>query len=173
MSKVLYVPLSVEGLNQAADWLTNYANRTLPKNCVDLISRMTRTGETWAMTLLDHIDTGETLSTIHGYRNGDKGVIVANGAAIWIEFGTGVVANQGNEPHPKAAELPISPWGTYTWYGNISGLPHGGDPNGWWYKGDDGEYHHTYGIPSNRFMYRTAQMLRRECPQMAKEVFDK
>ena len=171
MSKVLRVPFSQEGFELAASWLETYATRTLPKNCVDLISQMTRTGETWAMTLMNHIDTGETLASIHGYRNGDKGVIVAGGNAIWIEFGTGTRYNGEGFNHPKAQELNMSPHGTYTWYGNLSGLPHGADPNGWWYKGDDGQYHHTYGIPANRFMYNTAQMLRRECPTMAREVF--
>lgn len=164
MAKSITVPLSKSGIDKAATWLEDYARRTLPKNCVDLISRMCRTGEVWAMTLMNHIDTGNTLSTIRGYRNGNKGVIVANGAAIWIEFGTGVVANKGSKPHPKAAELGMSPWGTY-------GKGHGASFNGWWYKGDDGEYHHTMGMPANRFMYNTAQMLRRECPAMAKEVF--
>ena len=127
MAKSITVPLSKSGIDKAATWLEDYARRTLPKNCVDLISRMCRTGEVWAMTLMNHIDTGNTLSTIRGYRNGNKGVIVANGAAIWIEFGTGVVANKGSKPHPKAAELGMSPWGTY-------GKGHGASFNGWWYR---------------------------------------
>lgn len=116
------------------------------------------------MTLMDHIDTGNTLSTIHGYRNGNNGVIVANGAAIWIEFGTGVYAD-GQTDHPLLGRVNgIVGHGEY-------GKGHGADPNGWWYPGDDGEWHHTYGIKANYFMYNTAQMLKRECPQMAKEVF--
>ena len=158
------IGLSEEGFNKAAEWLDDYAKRTLPKNVVKLISHMTRTGEVWAMTLMNHIDTGETLASIQGFRNGDKGVIVAGGAAVWIEFGTGVVANAGNQPHPKASELGMSPWGTF-------GKGHGASPSGWWYVGDDGEVHHTYGIEGNRFMYNTAQMLMREYPKMAKEIF--
>lgn len=166
MPKVLNVPLSTAGLNKAAEWLEDYAKSALPKNCTDLISMMIGEGEHWAINELGHIDTGSTLSTIMGYREGDSGVILANGAAIWIEFGTGVVANAGSTPHPKAAELGMSPWGTY-------GKGHGASFNGWWYKGDDGEYHHTMGIPANHFMYNTAQMLRRECGRMAQEIFSK
>ena len=51
------------------------------------------------------------------------------------------------------------------------GQRYGADPNGWWYYGDDGEVHHTYGIEGNRFMYNTAKMLREQCPDMAREVF--
>ena len=164
MSKSITIPFSQAGLERAADWLEDYAKRTLPKNCVALISRMCRTGEVWAMTLMDHIDTGETLSTIHGYRNGDKGVIVANGAAIWIEFGTGVAKNGSGYNYPGEIPEGIVPHGTF-------GKGHGSQLNGWWYKGDDGEYHHTMGMKANYFMYNTARMLKRECPEMAKEVF--
>ena len=57
------------------------------------------------------------------------------------------------------------PWGTY-------GLGKGADPNGWWYEGDDGNIHHTYGIQATMFMYRTAKYLEQEFPRLAKEVFD-
>lgn len=175
MAKVLRIPLSLEGLEKAAEWLEEYASKQLPKYCRDLISQMCKQGESWAVNLLGHIDTGETLSTIVGYRKGNKGVIVAGGNAVWIEFGTGVIANEGNAPHPKAAEFNMSPWGTYVWseQKSVPPRPHGGDPDGWYYKGDDGRYHRTYGIPSNRFMYNTAQILRKAYPAMAKEIFDK
>lgn len=178
MSKrVIKVPFSQEGLNKAADWLDDYAKRILPKNVVDLISHMTRTGEVWAVSLLQHIDTGETLSSIHGIRNGNAGVIVAGGKAVWLEFGTGVYA-PGQVDYPKAVEG-IVPHGTY-------GKGHGSNPNGWWYPDPNGtleledeetgekkRYSHTMGIPANMFMYNTMQMLKREFPQMAKEIFSK
>lgn len=168
MSKVITVPLSEEGLNRAADWLEDYAKRILPKNARALVSRMVGQGEQWAINEMGHIDTGNTVASIIGYRNGDKGVIVAGGASVWIEFGTGVVANSGSEPHPKATELGMSPWGTY-------GKGHGASFNGWWYEDPEGSgiYHHTMGIPANHFMYNTAQTLRRECPDWAKEIFSK
>ena len=178
MSRTISVRCSSQGMEQAADWLDDYAKRILPKNVVALVSQMTRQGESWAINNLGHIDTGNTLSTIHGYRNGDRGVIVANGAAIWIEFGTGVARNFGTAPHPKAAELGIKPWGTY-------GEGHGASFNGWYYPDPNGThqytdengvtqaYSHTLGIPANHFMYNTAQELRRSCPEMAREVFSK
>lgn len=165
MAKSISVPLSLQGLERAALWLEDYAN-DLPRRCENIIANMLQAGESYAINGLGHIDTGDTLSTIMGYRNGNKGVIVANGAAIWIEFGTGVVKNGWGYNHPKAQELGMSAHGTY-------GEGHGASFNGWWYKGDDGEYHHTMGIPANRFMYNTAQMLRKDYPALAKEVFDK
>lgn len=172
MPKVITVELYQHSLEKAAEWLEKYAKDTLPKYCQDLISLMCKRGEEYAINEVGHIDTGATLSTIQGYRRDDKGVIVAGGAAIWIEFGTGVARNFGTAPHPKAAELKIDPWGTY-------GDGHGASFNGWYYPDDEGPYEyngrrysHTFGIPANHFMYNTAQELKRTFPDMAKEVFD-
>lgn len=171
MPKVISVPFTKEGLDKLAKFLNDYADNYLPKKVNNLISVMCKRGESWAINMVGHIDTGETLSSIHGYRRGNKGVIVAGGNAIWIEFGTGVVANRGNAPHPKMAELGMSPWGTY-------GKGHGASLNGWYYPDENGthefdgqKYSHTMGIPSNRFMYNTAQMLKVAFPELAKEVF--
>lgn len=163
MAKRIVVSSDSNGLQELATWIQDYAN-DLPHKAEAIIDSMLSKGEAYAFFSLWHVDTGETLNSIMGYRNGNKGVLLVGGNAIWIEFGTGVVANSGNAPHPKAVELGMLPWGTY-------GKQQGSNPNGWWYIGDDGEAHHTYGIPSNRFFYNTAQMLRRQCPDIAKEVF--
>lgn len=165
MSRILEVELSQAGLEKAARWLENYAKGHIPKSANELVGKMCQEGEAFAIMEETHIDTGETVSTIHGYRNGNKGVIVAGGSAIWIEFGTGVARNTGTG-HPRAGELGMSPWGTY-------GQGKGASPNGWWYKGDDGKYHHTYGMPMTPFMYNTAQMMRKDAPKWAKEIFSK
>ena len=164
MSNSNLVTIDMSDFARVAYRIEAYAKNILPKKVKGLIDRMVRTGEQYAVNTVGHIDTGATLASVMGYRNGDKGVIVADGAAVWIEFGTGVVANAGNAPHPKAGELGMSAWGTY-------GQGKGANLNGWWYEGDDGEYHHTMGIPANRFMYNTAQMLIKECPEWAKEIF--
>ena len=165
MSKHLEVTL--DEIDKAADWLKDYAEHKLKAYCEELITRMLREGEMTARILLTHVDTGNTLSTIMGYRDGNKGMILVGGNAIWIEFGTGIVANNGAAyPNPAAENLGMDAIGTY-------GEGHGSDPNGWYYPGDDGKWHHTFGIPANMFMYNTAQMLRREYAKMAKEIFSK
>ena len=166
-TKSITVPLSTRGLLEAANWLDDYVKQ-LEKNIELLLNKMLREGEFTARVYLARIDTGRTISTIMGYRDGLNGVIVAGGAAVWVEFGTGVVANNvsaGSYAHPTAPSIEgIVPIGTY-------GDGNGANPNGWYYKGDDGQVRHTYGIPAGRFMYGTAQMLRREYERMVKEVF--
>ncbi len=167
------IPLTPSGLERGAQWLEKYAKITLPKKVEQFVELMTRQGESWAINFMGHIDTGETLASIVGIRNGNKGVIVAGGNAIWIEFGTGVVANIGVDSHPKAPILGIAPHGTY-------GKGLGSNPNGWYYpdpKGThyfDGQYwSHTYGIPASRFLYDTSIELIKAYPSMAKEIFEK
>ena len=163
MAKVKHVSATREGLLEAAEWLEDYASK-LQSKANAIIDSMLSKGEAYAFFTLGHYDTGETAATIVGYREGNVGVLLVAGNAVWIEFGTGVVANAGNTPHPKASELGMSPWGTF-------GKGKGADPNGWWYYGDDGKVHHTYGITGNRFFYNTAQMLKRQYPEIAKEIF--
>lgn len=163
MTKVIVDLNADNGIKNAIKELRQYRN-SIKSKTLKLIDRMLSVGEEYAINSVAHIDTGETLSSIMGYRNGTKGVIVAGGNAIWIEFGTGVKNNgsAGTSPHPKGGELGMT-IGTY-------GLGHGADPNGWWYY-DDGEIKHTYGIKANMFMYKTALELQRVCPELAKEVF--
>ena len=163
MSKVLKTDLSSQGLEQIADFLEDYATTVLPKNCDLLIDEMCKKGEDWAINGLGHIDTGETLTTIMGYREGNTGLIVANGAAIWIEFGTGVTYNGAGYNYPKAVDGIVG-------HGEF-GEGNGANIHGWFYIGNDGEAHHTYGIPANHFMYNTAQALKSEYWRIAREVF--
>lgn len=163
--KHITVPATQEGLREAANWLMKWKTKIL-RNAEKLLDKMLKEGEQYAfLGAAAHIYTGVTIDTIMSYREGNHGVLLVGGNAIWVEFGTGVIANDYEPyPHEKAEELGMNAIGTY-------GKGHGSDPNGWWYQGDDGEYHHTYGIPSDPFFYNTAKMLRKEYARMAKEIF--
>ena len=157
--------LSPIGLRAIEAWLEDYSLR-IEKKSKDLVYQMVREGVEYAKGSLEHVDTGETLNSIAGSRDGNTGTISVGGASVWIEFGTGVYA-PGQTNHPLlgvVAEEGIVEHGEYGW-------KQGANPNGWLYKGKDGAWHRTKGIPSNPFMYYTAQMLRREYKRIAKEVF--
>lgn len=130
--------------------------------------------------LSPHIWSGETIASLHTEKMADKGhtrsrKVTVGGAAVWLEFGTGVVANAcppGTYVHPLAQELGMSGIGTY-------GEGHGSDPKGWYF--DEGVWangtftswqtYHTYGIPATMFMYHSANLARRSVVRLAKEVF--
>ena len=122
-----------------------------------------------AYELSKHVWTGETLDSLRKEfnRGSYTARILVGGAAVWLEFGTGVVANPvgvGGYAHPKAAELGMYGIGEY-------GHGHGADPNGWWYYDEEGKSRHTFGIPATMFMYHSAWNARHEIPALARRIF--
>jgi len=160
----LTLALSEKSISDAIRQLNQY-KRDLPRKIETLIAAMVAYGEDYAINEVGHIDSGETLESIKGYRNGNKGVIVAGGNAIFLEFGTGIRYNgpAGSSPHPMGSELGMT-IGEY-------GKGKGGNPGGWWYYDESGAVKHTYGIPATMFMYKTARELERIAPELAREVF--
>lgn len=139
--------------------------------------------------LSNHIWSGETMASLHTEKMANKGHtytsrVIVGGAAVWLEFGTGVVANNcspGEFVHPMAKELGMYGIGEY-------GHGWGSNPNGWYFY-DDGQYDaewvggtyntyntgksiHTFGIPATLFMYHSAWAGRRALTHIAKGVFN-
>lgn len=159
--------LSEAAVDQAIKELEAY-KKSIKERTEKLIEVMCQFGEYYAVTHVEHIDTGETISSIHGYRKGNKGYIVAGGNAEWIEFGTGVRHNgaAGTSPHPPSSDPKYASYtiGTY-------GKGNGANQDGWYYYDADGRRKHTYGIEANMFMYKTARELERQFPDLARGVF--
>ena len=161
--------LSAQSLMAAAKQLREYA-RSLDDKADNLVRKLGEYGSEMALEHFNeapHIDTGNTIDSIGYTHRGHSGTVAVGGAAVWIEFGTGVAKNGGNAGayvHEKASELGMDAIGTY-------GKGHGANLGGWFYPGTDGKYHHTFGIASNPFMYKSSQDMRRELLDIAKEVF--
>ena len=122
--------------------------KSLPDVMAKLIKEVVELGVERAELYLAHIDTGETYQSIHGEYTKDWGEVSVGGAAIWIEFGTGIT----KEGYPYELPPGIVEHGEY-------GAGKGANPNGWWYPDPIGEaegygqvYVHTMGIASNPFM---------------------
>lgn len=153
--------LSSGSLADAAKQLRKYAD-SLQSKSERLVKDLGEAGVNYANMYLEHDDTGETRSSIQFEQKVNTGVISVGGAAVWIEFGTGVIRNSGSK-HPMADELGMSDWGTY-------GDGNGANEHGWWYPAEGG-HKHTFGIRMNPFMYLASQDMRRELLDMAKEAF--
>ena len=161
--------LSAASIADAAKQLRQYAE-SLSDKTEKLVRTMGEYGSEMALRHFNekpHVETGTTRDSIHYEHDGTSGTVSVSGAAVWIEFGTGV-ANNGMQAgvyvHEKAAELGMAAIGTYD-------RGHGADPRGWYYYAADGTKHHTRGIESNPFMYQASQDMRRELLDKAKEVF--
>ena len=178
--------LSDESLDAAINQLESYIKdfKSKPREIVNQLALKVENSAREQLT--EHVWNGETIASLHTERGKDKkdevsSSVVVGGAAIWLEFGTGVVANNcatGEYVHPKAQELGMYGIGEY-------GHGWGSNPNGWYFY--DAEWtgtaqdpertlnvygsHRTFGIPATRFMYYSAWAGRRDVYSIAKGVF--
>lgn len=164
MKTITVDAFSPESIDKAIAELEAY-KKSLKNKCIKLIELMCREGEQYAKNwFAGHLWTGATQETIMGYREGDIGLVVAGGAAAWIEFGTGTQAGQW--PYPGDGK----PAG---WDHGSFGEGHGNDPNGWTYWDEAfGQYIHTKGHITDPFMWDTAQTLKDELHNYAKKIFN-
>lgn len=148
----IFNPQSIDNAISAVEHFKN----SIKEQVSTMLDAMVAYGESYAINTLAHIDTGETLDSIVGYRDKNKGFIVAGGNAIWLEFGTGVYVS-GQQEYPIMIPPGIVYHGEY-------GKGGGDNPDGWFYLDDkDGKIHHTMGIPANMFMYKTLKQLEELC----------
>lgn len=116
-------------------------------------------------------DSGETYDSIHGYITEDgKGMIVAGGNAVWVEFGTGVKGAESPYPGDESTMNGATPYSGYMSGEHIIETKDG--RIGWFYPVTNGdgktEYRFTEGMPSRPFMWETAHHLRAIAPDVAK-----
>ena len=164
--------LSARGINKAIKQLEAYKKR-LQKKLEELLDAMAEKGEQYANLYytnagngFDYVDSYETVESIMGYREGNKAIISVGGAAVWIEFGTGVTYNTGGDQyHTNRYELGMNNWGHYE-------MGQGRYAEGWWYWKNN-RWNHTYGLPENPFMALTATRLKAEFRENAQKVFSK
>lgn len=120
---------------------------------------------------LDAIFTSELLQSVHSeYKGSVKGgsvwaVVADSKHAAFVEFGTGVIG----KANPYKGTLPEGVDWQYASGKTIRQLADG--RYGWFYKGKDGNWYFTEGMPSRPFMYNTANELRSIIVSTAKEVF--
>ena len=133
----------------------------------ELVKRLTEEGTQQAKEMAMYMnvyDSGELVNGIQSRFVGAFGVETAKGYvestaphSKFCEFGTGVVGK--DSPHPNQNLIP-------GWKYDVN--EHG--EAGWWYWGDDGQWHWTKGMPSRPYMYDTATILKQSVPYVAEEV---
>lgn len=167
------VGLSAREFRELADQIHDY-RMDLQEKCEEFTKRLSEVGLQKAESILiEHVDTGQTIGSLRVENNSDgkvtkMAVVVESNAILFLEFGTGLVADSG-EKNPKAGELGYGP-GTYS--NSQKGKGHWNDPNGWWYqKEEGGEWYHTHGIEACMPMYKASVEMRDKIVEIAKEVF--
>lgn len=181
-------PFSLESIDNALALLETFTESTLDK-VDELIELMVQEGEYVAAVLSAPAETGDTQmsvineSKVTGGRHNRYGYIIAGGAAIWLEFGTGV-ANPDNYPGTKPSgivahgEFGIEKKHKWSYY-DAEGKKHtrrgqrlGSTGEAWtYYDQKQGRWRATHGLPARAFMWHTATYLRNHFPELARKVW--
>lgn len=171
--KITLNPLSQSSIQNAIKALQSYQD-SLTYKCQLLAEKLAEKGVEIARVQiadLDAIFTSELLQSVHSeYRGSIKGggvwaVVADSSHALYVELGTGVIG----KANPYKGTLPEGVDWQYASGKTIRQLADG--RYGWFYKGKDGKWYFTEGMPSRPFMYNTANELRSIIVSTAKEVF--
>lgn len=149
----------------------------LPRKCQEICRRLAEEGVRVANSALSEgKEEGYTPSTKVSYEidaNGKviRAKIIASGPYIlFLEFGSGI--RYSGTKNPKALEMGYGP-GTYPSNAPQQNPPYDNweSPTGWYYYGDDGKVHHTYGVRAKMPMYRASVEIMKNVNKVVKEVF--
>ena len=153
------IVLSEESIESAIRQIQEYEKQLHEKTSVLVKETAQKVKERAESVLVQHVWTGQTLASLRttdykGTKNISTSVVRVGGAAVWLEFGTGVVTNNssvGGYVHPMGAQLGVCGLGTY-------GQGHGAEPD-------------FHGIPATLFMWNSAQAARRDIPDLARRIY--
>nr|DAU46226.1 MAG TPA: tail component protein [Bacteriophage sp.] len=171
--KITLNPLSQNSIQNAIKALQSYQD-SLTYNCQLLAEKLAEKGVEIArveISDLDAVFTSELLQSVHSeYKGSVKGggvwaVVTDSEHATFVEFGTGIIG----KANPYKGTLPEGVDWQYASGKTIRQLADG--RYGWFYKGKDGNWYFTEGMPSRPFMYNTANELKSIIVSTAREVF--
>ena len=166
--------LSVKGIESVKRQLLQYKDN-LPIKCEKLVSRLLQSGVSVSQTKINESPLGKyvTITTdIQPEKAGCKAMLIATGVTkstdygdvnmlLLIEFGAGIHHNP--VANPKADEFGFG-------VGTFPNQKHAFE-DGWWYPGDDGEWHYTHGTKATMPMYNASTEMLLNIRKIAKEVF--
>lgn len=175
MAKKITFGLSVSEIQNAIKEIKAYQN-DLNRKCEELCRRLTMAGYNVALSRIGESPLGKTIvlqSNISPQKAGCRAVLFAVGEVkqsegyepfntlLAVEFGAGIYHNA--TPNPKADDFGL---GVGTFPGQIHAFE-----NGWYYLGEDNEWHYTHGVKATMPMYFAGKEMREKVIEIARQVF--
>lgn len=168
--------LSAREINTAIKQLRQYQSN-LNQKCEEFCRRLCEIGVQEARSRISQSPLGRTITVsteISPEKTGCKAILFAVGVTkqadgyapvdtlCLVEFGAGIKYNAA--ANPKADEFGMG-------VGTYPGQMHAFDPGGWYYMGEDGEWHHSYGVKATMPMYGASVEMRQKVMEIARAVF--
>lgn len=176
MSKrVIRGNFSSKGIQDIINQLEQY-KVDLHRKAELLCQRLAEAGQTVALQSISESPLGKTITLrveMEPRTDGCKAILVATGQTksndygtintlLLVEFGSGIHYN--HTENPKAPEFGMG-------VGTFPGQKWAFNESGWWYLGEDNEWHHTYGTKATMPMYNASVAIRTQVAAVVKEVF--
>lgn len=148
----------------------------LPRKCQQLCERLTEEGVKVADMAINSVPIGRTITLttdINPSKMWCQAIMKMTGretrtedgriffTALAIEFGAGIRYNP--TANPKSSEFGMG-------VGTFPGQTHAFQ-DGWYYLGNDGEWHYSHGIQASMPMYKASVEMKQKIDTIVKEVF--
>lgn len=168
--------LSVKSIDNMIKQVEAYQSN-LNRKCEVLCRRLAEAGRQTAVTAINESPLGKTITLsirMEPKEVGCKAILMAVGQTkdsenygsintlLLVEFGAGIRYNA--TANPKAGEFGMG-------VGTFPGQTHAFDPEGWYYWGDDDQWHHSYGVKATMPIYKATVSIRQQVLTIAREVF--
>ena len=149
----------------------------LPRKAQQLCERLAEEGVKVADVAINSVPIGRTITLttdINPSKMGCRAILKMTGretrtedgrifySALGIEFSAGI--RYASTASPLAKDFGM---GT----GTFPGQTHAENPEGWYYRGEDGKWHHSYGIQASMPMYKAITEMQQKVDAIVKEVF--
>lgn len=178
MKKTLEINLFDGGksLKEAIKQIEAYRD-DLPRKCQEICRRLAEEGVRVADAAINSVPIGKTITLttdINPSKMGCQAIMKMTGretrtedgrtfyTALAIEFSAGV--RYANTASPKAKDFGM---GT----GTFPNAKHSWQMEGWYYLGDDGNWHHSYGVQARRPLYSASVAMRQKLENVVNDVF--
>ena len=165
-----------KSLQQAIKQIEAYRD-DLPRKCQEICRRLSEEGVRVADAAINSVPIGKTITLttdINPSKMGCQAIMKMTGretrtedgrifyTALAIEFSAGV--RYANTASPKAKDFGM---GT----GTFPNAKHSWQMEGWYYLGDDGNWHHSYGVQASHPLYSASVAMRQKLENVVNDVF--
>lgn len=149
----------------------------LPRKCQEICRRLSEEGVRVADAAINSVPIGKTITLttdIDPSKMGCQAIMKMTGretrtedgrifyTALAIEFSAGV-------RYANTASARASNFGMGT--GTFPDAKHSWQMEGWYYLGDDGNWHHSFGVRASHPLYSASMEMRQKIDSIVKEVF--
>lgn len=149
----------------------------LPRKCQEICRRLSEEGVRVADAAINSVPIGKTITLttdINPSKMGCQAIMKMTGretrtedgrtfyTALAIEFSAGV--RYASTASPRASDFGM---GT----GTFPDSKHSWQMDGWYYLGDDGKWHHSFGVQASHPLYSAGMEMRQKIDSIVKEVF--